>query len=1382
MKKIVFFLLGLHCFARGFAQVELQSGSAVFSLPMFQWQDDKSRLQTLLGLNYTSRGGLRVDDIPSNVGQGWDLVGGGVITRTQVGEPDDQLIEEGNGTTSDINKYPPGYLYNPVDAGLGCPNQLGYFPIFGGANTVYKQHNDIAADREQDYFTAQFNGRSVQFVLDKNNGDVGRSLGSTNLRISYTRDPVGMANQHIRTTITTFNIQDENGLVYTFSQLGLAKVLRMHNSLPNPASGVLDQPNYADGGIYCQTYFDEIPLSYSPWIVTSWHLTSITDLLTHRTVTFNYTVRNFNNYAGDDISAHNSMGFSNQNATLVSKTYIVITKNISVTQTPFLASIQCPDGYHVDLNYDQNNPRIDLPGDLPLNEVDISYNGRKKAGYLLNTSYFIFTRMGMPTTDDERAAARLCLRSVTRIGVDGADNEPPHVFDYYMGDPGSTDNFVPPLFYYTRDIFGYYNGSSANALVSSGPAMPIITTNITNMTATEFFFLNFTQLKALCFLGNNPSAQVNFTGSPLNFNTIHPGYAQNGLLKTITYPSGSSITYMYEQNGYSRMVDKTTVSLATNTTTKVFNSAYVGGVHVSQISQTDGGYSNSGTNAIVTTYRYTNAAGTGSSQWGNEDPVNQGGQSYNFALDGGHTNVFGGCHYDYQYPGISYRDQAYSVNDNNKTLVALMRITKAITITATLTMDIVNLAAGAVDPEILIFDVVFDLIEFLSNDCNLAVAIGFEYIFQNSDLLLTNSFPAQFNRVEVVSGNGGPMNNSAPNGKTVYEFTDFTDYGLWDNVRADAFHFSSRKQRAAFWAYGLPKRTTIYDAGGNIVKQTENKYDFSNTQSPAVPTSSCNCEVGNANSQRSDTWTSYGNAANLSYSTTDYVGENTSLLTIVTVSPNLYQIYTGRTVLSDTYERSYRQNDQTRYVETHSHFDYNPNNFQTAKMTVTQSNGDQKIKEIYYPVDYTVSGALATLIGHNIVNEPVATYNSIIKANTTTPVYTSASVAQFAVIPNGDVRATTSYTGRSTQPVTGWAFDPTSPNNYPNLVVTGSLGYDASGNLVRTQDEGGRTNTNIFDYNNKNIVATVYNADPNVDQSAYTSFETDAGGGWTIDGTPSYSTLSVTGGRGFNLNARTLSPNDISTNITFNKPYILSFWAYQFSNVVVGTALTLTKSGPTINGFTYYEYSVPGGTEGLGIHGNATIDELRLYPADAQLKSVTYDPLVGKTSDCDANNRITYYEYDALGRLRFVKDESRNIVKMYEYNQRQPGSVTGSSIPVTYTGPIYARLDVENETGDANGDGFGDLVIHFYSDAAGTQSIYVNRLQVHIQQTIECDNGGPISSQPDNQIISGMDVTLISQGMFSQVATWQDEAGNQYPTTCSTTFVLLPGAGYTVLQ
>src|SRR5215471_9766658 len=146
-KRIVYLLALLLIFKSPFAQVNLQTGSAVFSLPVFSWQDNKSRLTTAVALSYSSGNGLRVNDVASNVGQGWTLIQGGEISRIQNGEPDDQLVYDGNGSQQDIRKYPSGYLTGTTPVVNGCPNALTRYPIYGSMNQLYTQRNPVGQDR-----------------------------------------------------------------------------------------------------------------------------------------------------------------------------------------------------------------------------------------------------------------------------------------------------------------------------------------------------------------------------------------------------------------------------------------------------------------------------------------------------------------------------------------------------------------------------------------------------------------------------------------------------------------------------------------------------------------------------------------------------------------------------------------------------------------------------------------------------------------------------------------------------------------------------------------------------------------------------------------------------------------------------------------------------------------------------------------------------------------------------------------------------------------------------------------------------------------------------------------------------------------------------------
>ena len=62
------------------------------------------------------------------------------------------------------------------------------------------------------------------------------------------------------------------------------------------------------------------------------------------------------------------------------------------------------------------------------------------------------------------------------------------------------------------------------------------------------------------------------------------------------------------------------------------------------------------------------------------------------------------------------------------------------------------------------------------------------------------------------------------------------------------------------------------------------------------------------------------------------------------------------------------------------------------------------------------------------------------------------------------------------------------------------------------------------------------------------------------------------------------------------------------------------------------------------------IDDIRIYPADARMTTYSYDPMVGMTSQTDARNKTTYYEYDGFGRLYIMRDDQDNILKKFCYS------------------------------------------------------------------------------------------------------------------------------------
>ena len=1313
LKKLFAALVLLFSFlAKPFAQVSLQTGSAVFSLSMFKWQDDKSRLNSVVSLNYNSGNGLKVNDMASNVGQGWNLAAGGVVTRMQIGEPDDQPAysgtpQYGNGSDQDVTKYPAGYLYHSINPTTGCPKALTRYPTYGGQNVLYAQHNLTGEDKQKDYFTFQFNGKSGLFILDTANGDHGVLLGDSKMKIAFQRDP-SLINSGIRTTITSFTITDVDGLVYKFTNHGLTRLLRAIFSNAD-GSKIATQPTIKNGGVYCESAFDLGPTAApwvnkyiaNPYIINNWYLSEVDDPLTGRKISYTYNTLNLSTSAGQDISYNNSLD-----------KYIVLSYKKSITTTQEIASIVYPDGHYINFNY-ATAARFDYPGEKAIASVDVQYEGRFLSKYLLNTSYFILNRYGTPTTSYQKSVCRLCLRSVQKIGVDQKDDSPPYFFDYYAGSSNG-DDFVPPPFFYAKDIWGYYNGNNSIASNSplTGSTIPV------SLTASLAYNLGFNALKGLCFQNDNVSG---------TYYNAKPGYAQNGLLKEIIYPTGGSLTYQYTQNSGSFTGSSTVMN--------------VGGVHVSQTSASDGGYSNGCGNPVITNYNYVmNGAGSASSLWGLETPVNsvvannswaEEHQTIHFSF----SHPFGECKWHYIYPGILSQYEAVSVENWQKIMDAIAPVLGILSVISTIT-DIVNVIGGATGIGAIaavVLDVISAVLSYFLS-CPQQTKYTPNTIYYDFDLNQISPLPAQFKRVEVTESPG-------TNGKTVHQFThgDPSDpapdhyYALWfpgSNTNLSA------KQRFAPWAYGLPWLTTVYDVNGNKIRETQNTYDFSYAQEgiydPDGPgtccattfwqDASCKCNVVNSYSQRSDDW---GNINKYNDPSTYITSTNGDM------GVEIYYFYTGRAQLSTTYERVYRTTDVTQYIQTETDYAYNTgggciadnycqwtyNNYELRSVVTHQSNGDVNYKYFYYPGDYN-TGVLATLAQANILAPIVSTTSYVSKASGGLS-YLSETVTEYAQLSTGDIKPSRILEQRFASPPSSLtSYSGPTTTNYSNYKVTQSFTYDVNGNLVGSQDEGLRQVTNIYDYFDKYIVATVVNADPVADKPAYTSFENPdmSRSGWMINNIQSlnHNTPSPTGNN--NLALLSTNGNSLSTTGSLNtsKPYILSFWSSN-GNVTISAGATLAKTGPTYNGFTYYEYNIAQGTSSVTLSNststNANIDEVRLYPSTARMRTTTYDPLIGKTSECDENNRIIYYSYDNLGRLQFVKDESGNVVKMYEYNTVSAAKQTGC--PASYSNRLISEIFVKSNCAAGYQGGAVTFTV-----AAGTYTSNISQQFADIQAEI----------------------------------------------------------------
>src|SRR5207237_971136 len=100
---------------------------------------------------------------------------------------------------------------------------------------------------------------------------------------------------------------------------------------------------------------------------------------------------------------------------------------------------------------------------------------------------------------------------------------------------------------------------------------------------------------------------------------------------------------------------------------------------------------------------------------------------------------------------------------------------------------------------------------------------------------------------------------------------------------------------------------------------------------------------------------------------------------------------------------------------------------------------------------------------------------------------------------------------------------------------------------------------------------------------------------------------------------------------------------------VIGASLSSVLSTPNLN-MAVIENATGTYTDA---QVRAELSKIRNNLTSAHLITYTYDPLVGITSQTDANNRTTYYEYDASGRLKSIKDQDGNILRRFDYNYAQ---------------------------------------------------------------------------------------------------------------------------------
>ncbi|MET0395005.1 MAG: DUF5977 domain-containing protein [Chitinophagaceae bacterium] len=428
----------------------------------------------------------------------------------------------------------------------------------------------------------------------------------------------------------------------------------------------------------------------------------------------------------------------------------------------------------------------------------------------------------------------------------------------------------------------------------------------------------------------------------------------------------------------------------------------------------------------------------------------------------------------------------------------------------------------------------------------------------------------------------------------------------------------------------------------------------------------------------------------------------------------------------------------------------------------TETTGSEGIttKVVYkYPVDYPANGTLAAMSSSFIILPVVKEeyyINSVLKREKENN-YASAGSGVY-VLDNQVIR---DVPASKTQTL-----------HY--------YGYNRKINLLSRGREDDVTTSYIWNYLDELPVAEVANADTL--SIAYTSFEADGKGRWSFSGAAVADATAVTGKNTYGLSSGTITRSALSSGTV----YIVSYWSKGSAVSITGTQsgwphtlATITVGGQA---WTLYEHKITGQTS-ISLSGAVTIDELRLYPEKAQMTSYAYEPLIGITSQSDANGRVVYYDYDGLDRLKLVRDQDGNVLRKVCYNylgqpENCPGALywnRGKSMVFTknncglgYTGTwvvysipagIYSsnisQLDADEQAGNFYTDG------QTYANAHGDcVPVYYNVLKSGSFTRDNCDPGY-ISSPVTYAVQPNIYSSLVSQAQADALAQADVDANGQ---------------------
>lgn len=1220
------------------AGLNQSSGKMNLSLPIYTLSADG--VQIPISINY-SGGGVKVDDVSTDIGLGWSLSAGGRITRVIRGNRPDEY--PGLGYLDFKDNLPQSY---PLSSN---PDDLWDF-----VNDVYTPVDLSQADTEPDLFYFSVPGASGSFILKENGGT--KLLTASQTKITWTK----ISSSEFASGVLEFEVVTPDGKIHIFGE-GNEDYTEQQTF---PAAGLSHVSDYS-----CMTpvlNFENEPAA------TTWHLSRLYQGFgADETVVFTYLddsqpMEYQSSYSETLKTAERDYAWNGAHTTCdpISPAESVSGCITRVKHHEHHISEITSKNYKVSFSYFGTRPDLD-GGGRRLDKIEIFH---KDGNDLFPIRVFdfktgIWTSSGSltGTTANPSTKKRMFL---DKVEIENGQGESLPGFDFHY----ANGNGLPPRLSFDQDYWGYYNGAGNSTLVpfpSSGMEGNIeflelltrhapaertpneATTNYGTLTSYESPYGGTTSFEY-------ENHKVDDIGTPLckyevKTSNISASYAyggpdiNTGSPFTIPFDQEVKVRVVVNQQNPSDFNPPGAYALLKRLTDWDITSPY------QEIEK----WSKAHNVAFPVTIDKEEVIFLSAGSYQVQAMVNFPDENVNievkYLTKTCMDEIVGGLRLKKKIVAdvpISYEYKT-TTNQPSGKLMAIPRFSHKTLRLCPIHYPPAGSAPGSLPKQTTMYQ----------RD---------QYGSYSSRIMSkANGNHVEYKRVkEIYPSNGSIIRN----------FQVLADEPV--GIAKTNFESAHAPKGDNSWQSGILMSMEYRDEADNLMKKEEYDYDFIHGNDDIV----------------------YGMTMKKEYDRdlffNDYTSAASAMEYIDQYSIEYYPIRTDVAVMRQVTTQDF--DSEGNVMTREATYDYD-DKYRLERTTVFGSEGVDHITKFRYADDYvseyedTNSPAIVDGVYYGAITDPkVGVLRELVQRNHNSPIeqlgyirkqggqeyLTQASFLEYGHVQQGNqyLPVATHIKELETPILTG---DPA----VSFVTANGSLmlggyteqgridKYDYMGNPLQYTKSHHNPTSFIWDEQGLQVVAKVINGTSS--HASYTSFEKDgdgsasANGGWIVvssDGVSGIQSVWTDTDRKTGLRSLNLDANDyLKPQVTYDgTDYLLSFW-YKGSAVDVYSDTQLITTATASTDWEYFslEIQIPVPSSGdddilysIKLDGQASVlmDEVRLHPYDGLMETYCYHPETRKmTTSNSTNNIASHFRYDNFQRLEYAMDQDWNIVQNYEY-------------------------------------------------------------------------------------------------------------------------------------